>query len=175
MRLRSLIQEQAMAVAVLNRPQPQAPLFNEFDREHPALRDAQAAAAPGSVAVLSPHDAWELVLDGQAVLLDVRTAEERKFVGFVPRGLHIAWQTGTAMQSNPRFVRELESKVSKDALVVVLCRSGQRSRAAAAAAIKAGFRNVYSIAGGFEGDLDEQGQRGHLNGWRHLDLPWQQD
>ncbi len=164
-----------MAVAVLTRPLAPAPFYNEFDAEQVVLREARAAAVPGAVPVLSPHDAWQLVLDEQAVLLDVRTAEERKFVGFIPRSVHIAWQTGTAMQSNPRFVRELESKVSKDALVLMLCRSGQRSKAAAAAAIKACFRNVYSVQGGFEGDLDEHGQRGHVNGWRHVDLPWQQD
>jgi hypothetical protein len=28
---------------------------------------------------------------------------------------------------------------------------------------------------GFEGDLDDSKQRGHLNGWRQRGLPWEQD
>lgn len=32
---------------------------------------------------LSPVDAWQLVQQGEAVLVDVRTNEERKFVGYV--------------------------------------------------------------------------------------------
>jgi hypothetical protein len=30
---------------------------------------------------------------GQAVLVDVRTNEERKFVGYVPESVHVAWAT----------------------------------------------------------------------------------
>ncbi len=45
------------------------------------------------------------------LLVDVRTAEERKFVGHVPDSLHVAWATGTSLSRNPRFVRELESKL----------------------------------------------------------------
>lgn len=58
---------------------------------------------------LTPAEAWALVSRGDAVLVDVRTAEERKFVGRVPDTPHAAWQTGPAMIKNPRFLRELES------------------------------------------------------------------
>jgi rhodanese-related sulfurtransferase len=109
------------------------------------------------------------------LLVDVRTAEERKFVGYVPDSLHVAWQIGTAMQTNPRFLRELEAKVSKDAPVLLLCRSGARSAAAAAAATRAGFKQVYHVLEGFEGDLDETRHRGSRNGWRLRGLPWLQD
>lgn len=44
---------------------------------------------------LSPTDAWQLVQQGEAVLVDVRTNEERKFVGYVPESIHVAWATGT--------------------------------------------------------------------------------
>ena len=124
---------------------------------------------------VSPIDAWALVSNGRAVLVDVRTGEERKFVGQVPDTLHVAWMTGTAMNRNPRFVKELEVKVKKDAVVVFLCRSGKRSAAAAEAATKAGFINAFNILEGFEGELDTAQRRGGLGGWRFHGLPWIQD
>ena len=86
-----------------------------------------------------------------------------------------AWATGTAFNRNPRFVKELEAKVKKDQLVLLLCRSGNRSAYAAEAAHKAGFEQIYNILEGFEGDLNDAKQRGQFNGWRHHHLPWVQD
>ncbi len=126
----------------------------------------------GSVA---PHDAWALFQAGEAVIVDVRTAEERKFVGQVPETKHVAWMTGISLVRNPRFVKELEAKVGKDVVILLLCRSGKRSAAAAEVAAKAGFRNIFNVLEGFEGDLDEQQRRGGFNGWRHAGLPWIQD
>ena len=124
---------------------------------------------------IGPVDAWSLVTRGRAVLVDVRSAEERTFVGQVPAGIHVAWATGTSLNRNPRFVRELEAKVRKDVVIVFLCRSGKRSALAAEAAAKAGFTHAFNILEGFEGDLDAAGQRGHLGGWRVHGLPWTQD
>ena len=124
------------------------------------------------------HDGAEarydrVAFDGLAAQMDV--PEERKFVGHVPDSVFVPWATGTALTRNPRFVRDLENKVGKDATVLLLCRSGKRSAAAAEAAAKAGFRNVFNVLEGFEGDLDAQQRRGAFNGWRHAGLPWIQD
>jgi rhodanese-related sulfurtransferase len=119
------------------------------------------------------------VQKGQAALVDVRSGEERKFVGHVPESLHVAWATGTALTRNPRFVRELEAKLAKDggkdAVVLLLCRSGKRSALAAEAAAKAGFTNVFNVLEGFEGEIDERQHRGGADGWRFHQLPWVQD
>ncbi|NWK80001.1 rhodanese-like domain-containing protein [Aquitalea sp. LB_tupeE] len=143
------------------------------------LEIARLRAADSGLAytgALYPLEAWSLVEAGVATLVDVRTAEERKFVGQVPGSLHVAWQTGTALIKNPRFLRELENKAGgKNSIVVLLCRSGKRSAAAAEAAAKAGFTQVYNVLEGFEGDLDSQNQRGDVGGWRYWNLPWQQD
>ena len=146
-----------------------------------ALQHAQASARaqglghPGGVA---PAVAWDLVSQGQALLVDVRTSEERAFVGQVPGSLHVAWATGTALTRNPRFVRELEAKLAKDggkaAVVLLLCRSGKRSALAVEVAIAAGFQHVFNVLEGFEGELDERQQRGHADGWRFHGLPWTQ-
>jgi rhodanese-related sulfurtransferase len=58
--------------------------------------------------------------------------------------------------------------------VLVMCRSGARSRAAAIALTQAGFRQAINIGDGFEGDMDEDGHRGNRNGWKQADLPWRQ-
>lgn len=122
-----------------------------------------------------PHEAWALFQAEHAVIVDVRTNEERKFVGYVEDTIHIPWATGTALNRNPRFAKELESKVGKDKTILLLCRSGKRSAAAANVAFNAGFENIYNIEQGFEGDLDEDNHRGSFNGWRFHHLPWRQE
>jgi rhodanese-related sulfurtransferase len=143
-----------------------------------ALRDAREKAAAAGLTYsggISPADAWNLVTSDEAVLVDVRTAEERKFVGQVPETLHVPWATGTALTRNPRFVRELEQKVRKDQVVLLLCRSGKRSALAAEAAAKAGFVHVFNVLEGFEGEIDARQHRGNSDGWRYRGLPWVQD
>ena len=140
-----------------------------------ARTQAQAQGLPYA-GIVSAQDAWQLVQAGKAVLVDVRTNEERTFVGYVPASLHVAWATGTAMNRNPRFVRELEAKAGgKEAVVVLLCRSGKRSAEAAEALVKAGFQEVYNVQEGFEGNLDDNQHRGGKDGWRFHGLPWVQD
>jgi len=124
---------------------------------------------------VSPAEAWQLFSSGAAQIVEVRTNEERKFVGHVPNTLHVAWQTGTALNKNPRFVREVEAKVRKDSVVLLLCRSGKRSHEAGKSLADTGFTDVYNISEGFEGELNNKTQRGELGGWRHWSLPWIQD
>ena len=143
-----------------------------------ALRDIEHQAADQGLPFhgqVPPELAWALFEAGDARLVDVRTAEERKFVGHVPGSVHVAWATGTGMTRNPRFVKELEAKVGKDAVVLLLCRSGKRSAAAAEAAARAGFSAVFNVLEGFEGELDADTRRGGLDGWRFHGLPWVQD
>jgi len=145
---------------------------------HPALERARQQAAAAGLPYaggVPPRDAWALIESGAAVLVDVRSAEERKFVGHVPGSVHVPWATGTALTRNPRFVRELEAKVRKDATVLLLCRSGKRSALAGEAAAKAGFTSVFNVLEGFEGELNESQQRGTEDGWRFRGLPWIQD
>jgi len=123
-----------------------------------------------------PTVAWELFSSGVVQLIDVRTVEERKFVGHVPNTAHVPWATGTSLTRNPRFVRELEAKVGgKDAVVLLLCRSGKRSALAAEAAAKAGFSRVFNVLEGFEGELDAKQHRAGTDGWQFHQLPWVQD
>jgi rhodanese-related sulfurtransferase len=150
-------------------------------QETPAVHILSAARSDGATAGLpfagtvDPDDAWALFQNGDAVIVDVRSPEERKFVGHVPGTLAVAWATGTALTRNPRFVKELEAKVRKDQPVLFLCRSGKRSALAAEAATKGGFTSAFNVREGFEGDIDARQQRGALGGWRKHGLPWVQD
>jgi rhodanese-related sulfurtransferase len=123
-----------------------------------------------------PATAWHLFSEQGVLLVDVRTAEERKFVGHVPGSVHVPWATGTALTRNPRFVRELEAKIGgKNVPALLLCRSGKRSALAAEAAVKAGFTAIFNVLEGFEGEIDAKEQRGKADGWRFRGLPWVQD
>jgi rhodanese-related sulfurtransferase len=169
------------AVIDLQSSAQESPVFSEGSTvggASPILEKARQRAAADNLPYagsVTPHDAWALFQSGEALLVDVRTAEERKFVGHVPETRHVAWMSGLSLSRNPRFVKELEAKAGKDDVVLLLCRSGKRSASAAEAAAKAGFKNVFNILEGFEGDLDELQRRGSFNGWRNAGLPWIQD
>lgn len=137
--------------------------------------------APNYAGDLSAAEAWELLKsDPKARLIDVRTTAEWNFVGLPdlsPLGQEAAlieWQMFPTMQPNPQFVAAASAGADKDAPVLFLCRSGARSRSAAIALTAAGFGRAYNIAGGFEGDLDDERHRGHRNGWKAAGLPWKQ-
>ncbi len=124
---------------------------------------------------LAPPTAWQLASQGDAVIVDVRSEEEHKFVGRVPDSLLVPWALGINLQRNAQFNEALKDIVPTDKPVLFLCRSGKRSLAAVEAAQALGYQQAYSITGGFEGDKDETGRRGTKDGWRYFDLPWEQD
>ena len=128
---------------------------------------------------ISPRQAFEkLEADPEAVLLDVRTVPEWLYVGLpaVDRLLRVSWQNFPAMEPNPRFVEMVrEAGVSRNATVLCLCRSGQRSTQAARALAAAGFENCYNVAEGFEGDRDAESHRATVGGWKVAGLPWVQN
>jgi rhodanese-related sulfurtransferase len=132
---------------------------------------------------IASTEAWQLLSDDpQAVLVDVRTAEEWRFVG-VPEltsigkeTVFVAWQTYPGMKENEDFVAEVRQQgVTPAATVLLLCRSGNRSRKAAVALTGLGFSRCYKVADGFEGPRDENGQRGRQSGWKAAGLPWAQE
>lgn len=118
--------------------------------------------------------AWAWVQSGQAVMVDVRTDAERAWVGFVPGAEPLAWKQWPGMAMNPEFDEGLRKLAAGGQKLVLLCRSGVRSVAAAQRATELGLE-AYNILEGFEGDPDAHAQRGHLGGWRFHGLPWRQN
>ena len=169
LRVQRVEQEVAASEATVDRLHTVSDGILALERARQAAHDVSYA---GSV---PPELAWKLFRAGQAVLVDVRTPEELSYVGRVPKALHVVWAQGVAQQRNANFLQELERKVSKDAIVLFLCRSGKRSAAAATAASEAGYAHAFNVLEGFEGELDEHHRRGHEGGWRFHGLPWVQD
>lgn len=123
---------------------------------------------------VSPQLAWRWVQAGEAVLVDVRTDAEREWVGFVPGAVPVAWKQWPGMAMNPQFDDAVRAAADGGRKLVLLCRSGVRSVAAAKRATELGLQ-AYNILEGFEGDPDGQGQRGRKGGWRFQGLPWRQN
>ncbi len=136
---------------------------------------------PGS---LSPQQAWQMMeKDPRTTLIDIRSTMEYLFVGH-PRGaVHIPWIDEPDWTVDPHFgrrVRELMlgglvcDEEEGSAQIILICRSGKRSKEAGKALIESGLRSVYHVDEGFEGDLDEDHHRSTTGGWRFHDLPWEQ-
>jgi rhodanese-related sulfurtransferase len=133
---------------------------------------------------LTPQQAFELIRDKpQAVLVDIRSTMEFLFVGHPKGAVHVAWIDEPDWTVNPEFVTEIRKLLLGGAVcspegpcapVVLICRSGKRSLEAGKALLKDGFRNVYHVDEGFEGELDADHHRSTLGGWRFHGLPWEQ-
>lgn len=129
--------------------------------------------AQGYAGDISPTLAWAWVQSGQAILVDVRTDAERIWVGFVPDAHALAWKQWPDMLLNPSFDARIQALGADGKKLLLLCRSGVRSIAAAQRATELGLQ-AYNILEGFEGEPDDQAHRGLQGGWRFRGLPWQQ-
>ncbi len=107
-----------------------------------------------------------------ARLVDVRTRAEWVWVGRIPGAVEIEWNRYPGGDANSDFLAQLKQEANPQELVMFLCRSGARSHKAASLAREAGYSECYNVIDGFEGDVDANGQRGNLGGWRHSGLPW---
>ena len=124
---------------------------------------------------LTPSDAHALLRDEPgAVLVDCRTEAEWTFVGVpaVPGTRLVEWTRWPGGVSNEKFVAQATAGLQPEQPIVVLCRSGARSVAAASALADAGFTRAFNVLEGFEGNVDANGHRS--GGWRGAGLPWQQ-
>lgn len=136
------------------------------------------------VKTISPQEAWQILQDDpRAVMVDVRSDMEFLFVGHPTGAIHIPWIDYPDWKLNPSFVTEVRKLVlggichdnpNSGAPVVLICRSGKRSLEAGNLLIQEGFCDVFNVAEGFEGELDEHHHRGSRGGWRFHGLPWEQ-
>ena len=138
---------------------------------------------------VTPSQAFSMLQqDKNAVLIDIRTRAEYEFVGHPEGAFNIPFkfmttklgENGYSMSSNPHFIHDVLTSFDPDRhTLILICRSGCRTCDACNAAVKAGWKpeNVFSVLGGFEGDVVKNehsilyGQR-RLNGWQNEGLPW---
>jgi rhodanese-related sulfurtransferase len=131
------------------------------------------------VKTLSPQQAWQLIQERpNALLVDVRSQMEFLFVGHPAGAIHIPWIDEPDWVVNPHFVTQVRQAIlggaGGAAPILLICRSGVRSLEAGKALVDAGFGEVYNVAEGFEGALDERHHRSSVGGWRYRGLPWEQ-
>ena len=128
----------------------------------------------GEVTAAAAYEA--LAQHEHAVLVDCRTKAEWTFVGVpdLDQTVFIEWSHFPGNARNEAFLEELASAgVDEQQPVYFICRSGQRSRAAAKAASAAGYRHAYNVSDGFEGPVGPDGHRS-TGGWKASGLPWKQ-
>ena len=145
---------------------------------------------------LTPQQAYDMKKANPkgVALFDVRTRAEAMYVGWpgdadalVPFVEHpelmTEWDDKRHMyklEPNQDFVPELERRLkdmglARDATIILICRSGDRSSKAADRLQAAGFGKVYSVAEGVEGDTAKDGAKAGqrvVNGWKNANLPW---
>lgn len=142
---------------------------------------------------LTAADAYQVAQAEKVLFVDVRTRAEVSFVGmptvadvnipYMEIDNFYGWDEKKAnfkMEPNSGFVTAVEERLAskgldKNAKIIVMCRSGDRSSGAASLLAKAGYKNVWSVVDGFEGDVAKDGPdagKRAVNGWKNAKLPW---
>ena len=132
------------------------------------------------------YEMWKADPD-KIKILDVRTLEEYIYIGHAPMAWNIPvffqshnWDESKkhfSMSPNPDFMKHINEVFKTDDTILVTCRSGGRSAMAVNRLTVEGFKNVYNITDGFEGDTVNDtesvfiGQR-MKNGWKNSGLPF---
>jgi len=132
------------------------------------------------------YDMWKANPD-KVTLLDIRTVVEYIWVGHPEMSLTIPAFNQTsrwddqlkyfALEPDAAFLQQVEKRFAKDAILLLFCRSGDRSARAVDMLAKAGYTKAYTITDGFEGDMVTDPENVFVgkrmkNGWKNAGLPW---
>lgn len=155
-------------------------------RSNQLIPDEKQTSLRLYVTASEAYDKWKANPE-QVKILDVRTPEEYIYVGHAEMAVNIPitfqtyrWNAGKryfTLTPNPDFVSQVKEWVNPSDTILVMCRSGGRSAMSINVLAEAGFKNVYNITDGMEGDTvkdpDSQfyGKR-MRNGWKNSGLPW---
>lgn len=139
----------AVQAAALKAAAPREVLLLDIRSRAEAAYVGMAEAADALVPYME-HD--EFMSDWDDARATFKVSEMGGFAGDVARAL-------------------AERGLGKEATIVLLCRSGDRSARAADLLAGLGYERVYSVLDGFEGDLSPEGRR-DVNGWKNAGLTW---
>ena len=187
--LKQLLAVGLLAVSSLSLAADWAPGSTDWDKL-PEVKKSKLAL------YLTPQQAYDMKKANPkgVAFFDVRTRAEAMYVGWptdadalIPYVEHpelmTEWDDKRFMyklEPNQDFVPEVERRLKemglgKDATIILVCRSGDRSSKAQDRLQTAGYSKVYGIAEGVEGDTVKDGpkvgQRA-VNGWKNANLPW---
>ncbi len=152
----------------------------------PELPKAKQTVLGLYVSAREAYEQWKGAPD-KVKIIDVRTPEEFMWVGHAPMAWKIpvvavtyqwdAEKNQFPARPLPDFVDRVQKVAKPDDTLMVMCRSGGRAAMAINLLAKAGFKNVYNIVDGMEGDAVRDpdsvfhGQR-LKNGWKNSGCPW---
>jgi rhodanese-related sulfurtransferase len=137
------------------------------------------------VSAAQAYEMWKSAPD-KVKVIDVRTPEEYAFVGHPEKAWNIPFAFVTyhrkegKFEHKPKwnldFVTEVKSIAEAADILLVMCRSGDRSAMAVNKLAAAGFTNAYTVTDGFEGDkVTDPGSvfvgKRMRNGWKNS-APW---
>ena len=101
--------------------------------------------------------AWDSSRSGEALIVDIRSDDDRRRDGIVPGSLHIP-RTVLEWRADPESAWANPHVGQRSRRLLVLCSHGFSSSLAAASLVELGFERAGDIVGGFEG-------------WRAVGLP----
>jgi rhodanese-related sulfurtransferase len=152
----------------------------------PELPKAKQTVLGLYVSAREAYEQWKAAPD-KVKIIDVRTPEEFMWVGHAPMAWKIpvvavtyqwdAEKNQFPARPLPDFVDRVQKVAKPDDTLMVMCRSGGRAAMAINLLAKSGFKNVYNIVDGMEGDAVKDpdsvfnGQR-LRNGWKNAGCPW---
>ena len=159
-----------------------------------ALAGEQTFVPKGKQTVLGKYvtaaEAYNMWLKSpEAVgVLDVRSPAEYFFVGHAPMAVNIPsvffeWDESLGSMKevdNIQFESQVSRRFQKNQTILIMCRSGSRAATAVNRLAEKGFKNVYNITDGFEGDKVKdkysvyKGKR-FRNGWKNALTDWTYD
>ena len=86
-----------------------------------------------------------------AVVVDVRTPAEWRDTGIIKGSIRITYMDNEGRVDKKAFMEAIEANVkSKDDLIVLVCRTGVRSKKAASWLAKEGYSNIYNKTHGIK-------------------------
>ncbi len=98
---------------------------------------------------LEPDAAWAAASGRDALILDIRSEDDRRATGIVPGSLHIP-RTVLEWRVDPSSAWHNPRVGGRDRRLVLLCTHGYSSSLAAATLVDLGFERSGDVIGGFE-------------------------
>jgi rhodanese-related sulfurtransferase len=132
------------------------------------------------------YERWKAAPD-KIKILDVRTPDEYMNIGHATMAWNIPafiqtynWDESKqhfSIKPNPDFMTNVKQVFKTDDIILVTCRSGGRSAWAVNQLATAGFKNIFNITDGMEGDTVDDPQSVYVgqrmkNGWKNSGIPW---
>jgi rhodanese-related sulfurtransferase len=116
--------------------------------------DELLAAARARIERLEPRVAWAEASQNAALIVDIRSQDERRRDGVVPGSVHVPrtvleWRVDPAGEWRNPYIGGRERRL------VLLCAHGFSSSLAAATLVELGFVRAGDVIGGFAAWLDE--------------------